>query len=75
MRRASRPQVGGRIIATEGPRGLFKGVSVFAFKRAADWSTRYLFVVMVEEAMRATPQSSLSEGQKAIASLAGACVQ
>jgi hypothetical protein len=33
-------QVGGRIIANEGPAALFKGVSVFSFKRAADWSTR-----------------------------------
>ena len=33
-------KVGGRLIATEGPQVLFKGVSIFAFKRAADWSTR-----------------------------------
>lgn len=39
-RRRRFAQVGGRIIASEGATGLFKGVSVFAFKRAADWSTR-----------------------------------
>ena len=62
---------GGRIIATEGPRALFKGVGMFACKRDADWSTRYLFVVLVEEAMRASPGAKLSDGQAVLASLAG----
>lgn len=64
-------KVGGRIIATEGSAALFKGVGVFSAKRAADWSTRYLFVVMVEEAMRATPGAKLSDSQTIVASLAG----
>jgi len=64
-------RVGGRIVATEGPLALMKGVGVFSFKRAADWTTRYLFVVMVEDAMRSTPQEKLSDGQVAIASLLG----
>ena len=68
---AASAAVGGRIIATEGPRALFKGVGMFACKRAADWSTRYLFVVMVEEAMRAGPGAKLSDGQAVLASLAG----
>ena len=46
-------RVGGRIVANEGPATLFKGVGVFSLKRALDWSTRYLFVVMVEEALKA----------------------
>jgi hypothetical protein len=67
-------KVGGRIVATEGPLALFKGVSVFSFKRAADWTTRYLFVVMVEDAMKASGSTKLSETQKAVASLAGGSI-
>jgi len=43
--------VGGRIIASEGPQALFKGVGVFSLKRALDWTTRYLFVVWCENAL------------------------
>lgn len=48
-----------------------KGVSVFSLKRAADWTTRYLFVVMVEEALRSSPTAKLSTAEQTFASLAG----
>jgi hypothetical protein len=48
-----------------------KGSGIFSLKRAADWTTRYMFVVMVEEAMRNNPQEKLSDTQQGIASLAG----
>lgn len=41
--------VGARVVREEGMRALMKGAGIFATKRAADWTTRYLFVVMVEE--------------------------
>lgn len=63
--------VGGRIVATEGPRALLKGVTLFSLKRAADWTTRYLFVVMVENWLRAAPDARLSAAQEAAASLLG----
>lgn len=49
-------QVGARLIKSEGAAALMKGAGVFSLKRAADWTTRYLFVVMIEEALRAGPQ-------------------
>jgi hypothetical protein len=67
---AASAAVGGRIVRNEGPAALMKGVGVFSLKRAADWTTRYLFVVMVEDAMR-TPGVKLTEGQQAVASLLG----
>ena len=63
--------VAGRIVATEGARALFKGVGAFSVKRAADWTTRYLFVVMVENAMRRAPGARLTDGEEVFASLAG----
>lgn len=68
---AASAAVGGRIIATEGPAALFKGVSVFSAKRTADWTTRYLFVVMAEDAMRPAPGAKLSSVAEAGASLVG----
>lgn len=41
--------VGARVVREEGVRALMKGAGIFAAKRAADWTTRYMFVVMVEE--------------------------
>ena len=71
-------RVGGRLVATEGPAALFKGVGVFSLKRALDWTTRYLFVVMVEEALRARKPVSpgaktakLSDGEVVFSALAG----
>ena len=66
--------VGARILSTEGPGGIFKGVGIFSFKRAMDWSTRYLFVVMVEEFIREAPGKKLSDSQSAIASIAGGSI-
>jgi hypothetical protein len=37
---AASARVGGRILTTEGPQALFKGVGLFSAKRAADWTTR-----------------------------------
>jgi hypothetical protein len=48
-----------------------KGVGVFSLKRAADWTTRYLFVVMVEEAIRPSPTAKLTTAESTFASLAG----
>lgn len=64
-------KVGARVVATEGPAALMKGVGIFSAKRAADWTTRYLFVVMVEEAMRKDKGAKLSDGQQALASVLG----
>lgn len=64
-------KVGGRIVSTEGPSALFKGVTLFSMKRAADWTTRYLFVVMVEHAMRGDSKRKLSGTEEALASIAG----
>ncbi len=65
-------KVGGRIVATEGPTALFKGVSVFSAKRAADWTTRYLFVIMFENVLRGPePGAKLSGASEAVSSLAG----
>ena len=65
--------VAGRIISTEGPQAIFKGMGAFSIKRAADWTTRYLFVVMVENAMR-TPGKKLSDLEEAFASVAGGAI-
>jgi hypothetical protein len=66
--------VGVRLMATEGPAGIFKGAGIFSVKRALDWSTRYLFVVMVEEAIREAPGKKLTDSQSAMASLAGGSI-
>ena len=66
-------RVGGRIVATEGPQAIFKGVTLFSLKRAADWTTRYLFVVMVENQMR-RGNAKLSEAESAVASLIGGAI-
>ena len=64
-------RVGGRIIANEGPATLFKGVTVFSLKRALDWTTRYLFVVMCENALRSSPGAKLSDLEVVAATLVG----
>ena len=68
---AASAAVGARIIRAEGAGALMKGSGIFSLKRAADWTTRFLFVVMVENAMRAAPGAKLSDGQLVFASLAG----
>lgn len=40
-------KVGMAVIRTEGVSALCKGMGVFSFKRMADWTTRYFFVVEV----------------------------
>ena len=66
--------VGSRVVAAEGPAALFKGVWLFAGKRAADWMTRYLFVVLVENAMRGERGAKLSDSAEAAASLIGGAI-
>ena len=56
----------------EGPAALFKGVGLFSCKRALDWTTRYLFVVFVENAMRGGGSRKLGVWEEAGASLLGA---
>ena len=68
---AASAAVGARIIRAEGAGALMKGSGIFSLKRAADWTTRFLFVVMVEEAMRDAPGAKLSDGQLVLASLTG----
>ena len=68
---AASAAVGARIIRAEGAGALMKGAGIFSAKRAADWTTRFLFVVMVEEAMRDAPGAKLSDGQLVLASLTG----
>lgn len=63
--------VGARVVREEGVQALMKGAGIFAAKRAADWTTRYMFVVMVEEALRPAPKAKLSDDQLAFAALAG----
>jgi len=64
--------VGGRIIRTEGATGLFKGVTLFSLKRALDWTSRYLFVVMTEHFwLQRTRRAKLTEGEEVVASLLG----
>ena len=72
-------RVGARVVATEGPQALFKGVGVFSAKRALDWTTRYLFVVMVENALKEYNVSGggaakLSDGQVVFSALAGGSI-
>ena len=40
-------KVGIETIKSEGVMALTKGMGVFSFKRMADWTTRYFFVVQV----------------------------
>jgi len=41
-------QIGVKVVKTEGPLALTKGLPVFTAKRGADWTTRFLFVEMCE---------------------------
>ena len=45
-------KLGGEIIRKEGLGVLTKGMGVFSFKRFCDWTTRYLFVEIVQSAYR-----------------------
>jgi hypothetical protein len=68
---AASARVGGHIVASEGPAALFKGVGLFSCKRALDWTTRFLFVVFVENAMRGASARRLGAWEEAVASLLG----
>jgi len=45
-------KLGGEIIRKEGLSVLTKGMGVFSFKRFCDWTTRYLFVEIVQHYVR-----------------------
>lgn len=64
-------RVGGVIISREGPLALMKGSVVFSCKRFGDWTTRYLFVMLVEDAVRGDSPVPLSSSSKVFCALAG----
>lgn len=64
--------IGLRVIQAEGPAALLKGMPTFAMKRFADWTTRYMFVELVEHMARnGDPKAKLSSGTKMACSVAG----
>lgn len=67
-------KVGARLIRSEGVSALMKGAGMFSLKRAADWTTRYMFVVMVENWMRASPGAALSAWEEGTASILGGSI-
>eukprot|EP01138_Halocafeteria_seosinensis_P002838 gb/GECG01002899.1/.p1 GENE.gb/GECG01002899.1/~~gb/GECG01002899.1/.p1 ORF type:complete len:402 (+),score=43.92 gb/GECG01002899.1/:1-1206(+) len=63
--------VGIKVIKQEGLLALMKGMPVFAGKRFADWTTRYFFVVTVEQFLKTSPEEKLKGWRQIFASLAG----
>jgi hypothetical protein len=64
--------VGARVVTREGPLTLMKGANVFALKRIFDWSSRYYFAEIIEQAaMGVVEGGALSDLQKMACSLAG----
>lgn len=65
-------KLGGEIIAKEGVLVLCKGMGVFSFKRFCDWTTRYLFVEVVQTVYKGSQHDyKLSGVEKALCALAG----
>ncbi len=68
----------GDIIRTEGPMALMKGGLWFSGKRAADWGSRFLFVVWTENiwksSIKGDPTCKLSQTEAMVASLIGGSV-
>lgn len=64
-------RVGMEVVAAEGVLALCKGMTVFSVKRFADWTTRYFFVVQVENLLKDDPADKLSSGKAVFAALAG----
>mmetsp|Transcript_47708 Transcript_47708/g.123710 ORF Transcript_47708/g.123710 Transcript_47708/m.123710 type:complete len:310 (-) Transcript_47708:164-1093(-) len=66
-------KIGARVVANEGPATLMKGATVFSLKRVADWSTRFIFVDLVEHTLfeEDAKKKNLSFFQSAVASLGG----
>eukprot|EP01029_Cantina_marsupialis_P018857 TRINITY_DN4365_c1_g1_i1.p1 TRINITY_DN4365_c1_g1~~TRINITY_DN4365_c1_g1_i1.p1 ORF type:complete len:311 (-),score=81.00 TRINITY_DN4365_c1_g1_i1:523-1455(-) len=64
--------LGKQIVKQEGVRVLMKGADVFAAKRFADWTSRFVFVEVVEQGMKKyLHRTNLSRGEKCGAALAG----
>lgn len=64
--------IGVQVIKKEGTMALTKGLPIFVTKRFFDWTTRFLFVEVVEHTMEGNdPTCKLSTGQKYFASFAG----
>ncbi|CAK4694119.1 hypothetical protein LEN26_013371 [Aphanomyces euteiches] len=70
---AKSAQVGINVIRNEGVAALMKGSVVFSVKRIADWSTRYFFCVVSEDALfrRGDPNKKITVKEELIASLVG----
>jgi hypothetical protein len=71
--------LGGQIIQREGPLSIMKGSFMLSTKRVADWTTRFLFVVLIERAIRSTfhhgdRQYRLSLAEQSVASLMGGSI-
>ena len=49
---AASSRIGFRVVREEGALALMKGSVLFSGKRVADWTTRYLFATLWEEAYR-----------------------
>lgn len=64
-------KLGREIVVKEGISVLTKGMGVFSFKRFCDWTTRYLFVELVADAIRGDSGEKLSTGMKVFSALAG----
>ena len=72
---AASSRIGFRVVREEGALALMKGSVLFSGKRVADWTTRYLFATLWEEAYRgATGKSDafkLSFWERSFCALAG----
>ena len=64
-------RVGQQVVAREGVGALMKGSPTFAMKRFFDWTTRFFFVVQLEEAMRPEPGAALGMGTRMLCGLGG----
>jgi hypothetical protein len=67
-------RIGSEVIKREGLAGLMKGAPLFSVKRFADWTSRYFFVVVVENLLEKSHKDGhkkLSANEKAFASLMG----
>ncbi|CAE7939625.1 SFC1, partial [Symbiodinium sp. KB8] len=64
-------RVGGQVVAKEGVGALMKGSPTFAMKRFFDWTTRFFFVVQLEEALRPEPGAALSHTTRMLCGLGG----
>lgn len=68
---AQSARVGVRVIRTEGLPALMKGSGVFSAKRVFDWSSRYYFSELVENALYGDVEGTLTTVQRMTASLLG----